>query len=92
MLYTFRCLDASAGYLHHTPEMAVKILVACVCLHNIARINGIPEPPPLEDEDQDGVRVRHNLGDVPVEHVPIARARAVNVRRRAEFVEEYFNT
>ena len=32
----WRCLDASGGYAHHTPERVARIVIACACLHNCA--------------------------------------------------------
>lgn len=52
----------------------------------------MPEPPSLEEEDPDGMRVGQELGEAVVETVSALQARAVNVRRRAEFVEQYFGT
>ncbi|XP_053560947.1 putative nuclease HARBI1 [Bombina bombina] len=48
----FRCLDRSGGDLQFSPEKAIKIIVACCCLHNMAQEHGMlndllptPQPP-----------------------------------------------
>lgn len=89
-LYFYSCLDASAGYLHHHPEMAVRILVSCVCLHNIATIKGFPLPPPENEEDQDGIPNRPPRREATVENLPPGRARLEHIRRRKAFINDYF--
>lgn len=56
MSISVRCIDESGGYLHHSPVKAGQIIVTCVCLHNLARMNRMPQPPPEDEEDGDGYR------------------------------------
>uniref|UniRef100_A0A0P4WBW8 Putative nuclease HARBI1 n=1 Tax=Scylla olivacea TaxID=85551 RepID=A0A0P4WBW8_SCYOL len=50
----FRCLHSSSGCLQYTPIMCVKIINACLLLHNRCMKCGVPIPddlPPLPNEE-----------------------------------------
>ena len=85
-------IDASGGYLHHTPDKACRIITTCACLHNLAVIDRTPHRD-AEDDGHDRFRplrvapvgpIDHNQADVD----PIAvdhrdHYAATNFNRRA---------
>lgn len=84
-------MDQSGGYLHHTPEIAAKIITACVRLHNIARRKGFPLPPQEDHEDGDGQRsVMQQPREEPPVQMPMEVPRAAHVARRRQFIERNF--
>lgn len=86
-----RCLDNSGGYLHHTPAVAAKIITACVCLHNIARIHAFPLPPHEDHEDEDAQRSgMRNVRQEPPQIAPREVPRAEHVARRQQFIARNF--
>ena len=40
----FRCLDQSGGTLLYAPEKVLKIVVACIVLHNLCTHNNLAAP------------------------------------------------
>lgn len=72
--------------------MAAKIITACVCLHNLARRNGLPLPPQEDNEDQDAQRpamreTRQEPPHVMPRQVPCAE----HVARRTQFIQRNFS-
>lgn len=56
----YRCL---LGQLQLQPKTAVKVIMACAVLHNIARRLGMPDVEAEEEEEEPDVQ---QLPDVPV--------------------------
>ena len=50
--FCYRCLHKSGGTLQLEPGTCCSVFMACAVLHNRAIRAGLPEPEPLENEDQ----------------------------------------
>lgn len=77
--------------MYHEPGMACRIIVACCCLHNLARRHQVPAPIAEAEEDRDGHR--HIAGPPraqPIDLEPNAQLRAGEQQSRAEFIRELF--
>lgn len=72
--------------------MAAKIITACVCLHNIARLNGFPLPP--HEDHEDGDAQGFEMRDVCQEPPPVLQRevpQAEHVARREQFIKRNFS-
>ena len=59
----FRCLLHKENALPFTPEKAVKIIIACCVLHNIAIQFNLPDPEEIELDEPHVPG--YNYGDLP---------------------------
>jgi len=66
----FRCLDQSGGTLLYAPEKVLKIVVACIVLHNFRNILAAPfneyyaqenEAVDISENDLSAVELRRHL-------------------------------
>ena len=48
-----RCLHKSAGCLQYRPVKCAQLILCCARLHNLCVDNGIANPEPINDEDDD---------------------------------------
>ena len=58
------------GYLPHDPPRSAKVIVACVCLHNVAVAKGLPVPPAEGEDDEDAWRPHHEQRQQPQQNPP----------------------
>ncbi|XP_018568688.1 putative nuclease HARBI1 [Anoplophora glabripennis] len=93
----FRCL-LKHRVLHYTPEVASKIINACVVLHNICIHNNLPDPEPQEGDEYIDFGMYENLYNLNMEDIPNPAIRArINVdleegmALRRRLIANYFN-
>jgi hypothetical protein len=86
-LFQCRCLDTSGGYLFHRPRRAGRIIEACSCLHNVARIGkvAIYKDFPAKDSFQSRCR-RVRQPSNTIRGQPLSEMRKL----RDEFVQTVF--
>ena len=82
-------MDASGGYMYHTPERVARIVIACACLHNCA-IEDRMEHEDQNDVDADRFRWRRFAPPQPDPEVHGAGRRRRRQTRRDEYVRLNF--
>ena len=85
--FFLRALDTSGGYLDHTPEFAAKVIIACACLHNVARDRKLDMPPDV-DQFEDGFVPRYARFPEPPLVPPPGRQQYNS--RRAQYIRWNF--
>lgn len=81
-----RCLDTSGGYLFHDPERAGRVIEACVCLHNCAKVAKLKI---LKDfPSKDGFRVCRTAVVQPKQVGVKPKLKFANLRK--DFIDTYF--
>ena len=80
-----RCLDSSAGYLFHDPDICSQIVIACACLHNICIDNNLAMEHDDADEDDAFAPVQMPL-DQPAQFVQPNE----HLAARGLYVRDYF--
>lgn len=76
--------------MHHSPVKAGQIIVSCVCLHNLARLNGMPQPPPEDEEDGDAYRPYRPPRHQPQGQMIEAPVAGEMVQSRRNFIDMQF--
>ena len=82
---TFRCLDSSAGYLYHDPDICSRIATACACLHNICIEKGI-EMEHDNNEDPDNYNPIQPQLEQPAQYLQPQE----HIAARKNFIDQYF--
>lgn len=84
----FRCLDKSGGCLMFSPSRCTKVILACMCLHNICVRQRLPQPD-LEGEPVEGDLIEAEDAHLEVDGL-VNNLRAEGVRVRQELVNNIF--
>jgi hypothetical protein len=84
----FRCLHKSGGCLMFSPSKCAKVILACMCLHNICIRRRMPEPQVEVHEDGNDIDQNLELDD----NAPVnMNLRAEGVRVRQELTTNVFS-
>ena len=86
----FRCLHKSGGCLMFSPTRCARVIVACMCLHNICIQHRLPQPEGDEVQDE-GVQDQ-DVANAIDDDVPVnMNSRAEGVRVRQELTTNVFS-